>query len=124
MTPRITATNNLTTRSAIRMLRLIRLFRGLRTFQTVAVILDGLSVGLESVGSILVILMVVLYMFSVAGVILFGSIHMSARVRMRTRTNRTHNARARTHTRTKHTTHARAHTHTDAHVLTRTRRQK
>ena len=53
--------------SIVRMLRLVRLFRGLKSFTMVAVILDGLFTGLQSVGAILIILAVIMYMFAVAG---------------------------------------------------------
>ena len=52
----------------VRMLRLIRLFRGLKLFEQVRVILDGLNSGIQSVGAIITVLLVVMFMFAILGV--------------------------------------------------------
>jgi hypothetical protein len=56
----------------IAVMRLLRLVRVMNLFEALRVIIKGLVVGLRSVSSILMLLTLVIYMFAVVGVTLFG----------------------------------------------------
>ena len=57
---------------AIAVLRLLRLVRVMQMFSQLRVILKGLLVGLRSVSSIMMLLMLIIYMFAVLGVTMFS----------------------------------------------------
>ena len=58
--------------STIAIMRLIRLIRVMNMFEEIRVIIKGLFVGLKSVSNISMLLVLILYIYAIVGVMLFG----------------------------------------------------
>jgi len=58
----------------LRLLRLLRVLKLLKAFPQLAIIVNALIMGLSSIGYIGVILMMVFYLFSILGMILFKEV--------------------------------------------------